>query len=124
MQTEVLDRIDDATLRMFVAWVPILPDDSEAAANGSSALVPDGRASHYWDAARALPPLFAPVLGLPEGWPAWDVYMVFAPGVLWGDAPPAPSYWEHQLGVDVRAPVLDGARFREAVLTAGGDVDG
>ena len=121
MQTEVLDKIDDAALRVFVAWVPILPDDSEASAIESSALVPDARASHYWDASRALPPLFAPVLGLPEGWPAWDVYMVFAPGVVWGASPPAPSYWEHQLGDEVDAPVLEGPTFRNVVR---GVIDG
>jgi hypothetical protein len=118
MQTDVLEKIDEASLRILVAWVPILPDDSEAAAIESSALVPDARASHFWDATRVLPPLFAPVLGLPESWPAWDVYMVFATGVRWVDAPPTPSYWEHQLGDEVDAPVLDGERFREAVLDA------
>ena len=118
MQAEVLNKIDDASLRMFGVWVPILPGDSEATAIESSALVPDARSAHFWDAKRALPPLFAPVLGLREGSPAWDVYMVFAPGVVWGAKAPAPSYWEHQLGNEVRAPVLDGERFREAVLVA------
>ncbi len=29
MQHTVLDAIDDASLRAYVAWVPILPEDTE-----------------------------------------------------------------------------------------------
>jgi hypothetical protein len=115
MQSAVLETIAEPSLRSYVVWVPILPDDSEATALASSALVPDGRATHFWDASRALPPLVAPVLGLPEGWPAWDVYLLYHRNARWDDAPPAPAYWEHQLGDEVKAPVLDGPRFAQQV---------
>ncbi len=111
MQSAVLDAIDDPSLRAYVAWLPILPDDSGAAARASSALVPDARARHYWDAERALPGPFAEALGLPDGWPAWDVYLAYPPGVTWGDWPPAPAFWHHQLGDLPIAPRLDGGAF-------------
>ena len=120
IQTSVLDEIDDPALRAYVAWVPILPDDSEPAARESCGLVTDARAAHFWDEQRVLPDLFASVLGLPEGWPAWDVYLAYPPGVTWGDRvqnapPPAPAFWHHQLGDLELAPKLDAPAFAKQV---------
>jgi hypothetical protein len=115
MQSAVLGTVDDPSLRAYVAWVPILPEDSLDAAREARSLVQDGRVSHFWDAERTLPALLAPLLGLPEGWPAWDVYLAYGRGARWTDAPPAPSFWHHQLGDQVRAPVLDGGAFGDGV---------
>ena len=100
-------------MRALIAWVPILPGDSEDAAQESASLVPDARASHYWDAEKALPPLFAPLLGLPKDWPAWDVYLAYPAGATWDDEPPAPAFWHHQLGDLDIAPKLDGEAFEK-----------
>jgi hypothetical protein len=118
MQDEVLERIDAPSLRAFVGWVPILPEDNGDEASKSASLVADARAAHFWDAGKSLPGPFAATLGLPEGWPAWDVYLIYPPGATWQDAPPAPSYWEHQLGERPGAPLLDGAVFRERLWSA------
>ncbi|MCH8066751.1 MAG: hypothetical protein IIC90_13150 [Chloroflexi bacterium] len=119
IQTSVLDEIDDPALRAYVAWVPILPDDNEPAARESCGLIPDARATHFWDEQRVLPDTFASVLGLPEGWPAWDVYLAYPPGVTWPDsiqkAPPAPAFWHHQLGDLELAPKLDAPAFAVGV---------
>lgn len=115
MQSSVLGTIDDPSVRAYIVWVPILPDDSQATAIATHALVTDQRASHFWDSGRSLPPLFAPVLGLPEGSPAWDVYLAYGVGVRWEGTPPVPAYWEHQLGDAPAAPTLDGPRFAEHV---------
>jgi len=112
MQRDVLATIDDLSLRAYVAWVPILPDDSEASARESSALVTDPRVAQFWDATKALPPLFASMLGLPEGWPAWGLYLAYAPGAAWASPP---AFWHHQLGDDLDAPTLDGPAFAEGV---------
>ncbi len=113
MQRDVLAQIDDPSLRAYVAWVPILPADSADAAGASSSIVEDGRAMQFWDGRKALSGPFALTLRLPEGSPAWDVYMVYPVGVTWDDAPPAPAFWHHQLGPQPKAAVLDGSRFRE-----------
>ena len=115
MQSSVLAAIGDASLRAYIAWLPMLPDDNQAAALGASALVPDGRASHFWDERRLLPALFAGVLGLPRGWPAWDVYLAYAPGARWGAVPPPPAFWQHQLGELTAAARLDGDVFAAQV---------
>ncbi len=111
IQSAVLDTIPEPSIRAYVAWVPILPDDNESAVLESCARITDGRAAHFWDEKRALPELFNPVLRLPEGWPAWDVYMAYPPGVRWEQEPPAPAYWHHQLGDLPNAPRLDGESF-------------
>jgi hypothetical protein len=111
IQTQVLDQVADASLRIYVAWVPILPDDGGDAAKESSALVTDGRVSQFWDADKTLPPSFAPVLGLPNDWPAWDVYLAYPAGPTWDDEPQKPAFWHHQLGELDLAPKLDGEAF-------------
>jgi hypothetical protein len=66
---------------------------------GGTALMPDERAAHYWDPDRLVGIAFQPHIPDLE-FPAWDVWMLFAPGVTWGERapPPAPTWWEHQLG--------------------------
>ncbi len=111
IQAKVLDQVADASLRAYIAWVPILPDDSGAAAEESSKLVTDERCSHFWDADKALLQPFADVLGLPQDWPAWDVYLAYPPGATWETEPPKPAFWHHQLGDLDLAPKLDGDAF-------------
>jgi len=54
--------------------------------------------------------LFQGALQLPPGSLAWDVYLIYPPGVKWEKEPPKPVYWQHQL--DIRtAPRLDGKPF-------------
>jgi hypothetical protein len=85
-------------LAALVAWVPILAADATGPDEGNLALVGDERALHFWDVNRQLPPLFARLLELPDPIPAWDVYLVYPPGVRWdADSPAAPAYWQHQL---------------------------
>ena len=117
MQSAVLGAIDDPSLRAYVVWVPILADDSHAAAREAQSLVTDARAAHFWDAERSLPPLFAPLLGLPEDLPAWDVYLAYGAEARWGAGPAMPSFWHHQLGEQVHAPALDGEQFAGHVRT-------
>lgn len=50
-----------------------------------------------WDSRRALGESFARTLRLKC--PAWDVYLIYEPGIKWIDGnPPEPSFWMHQLG--------------------------
>jgi hypothetical protein len=60
---------------------------------------------------------FQTVLGL--GSDAWDVYLLYGPGVRWdGDLPPRPDFWMHQLEeADRLAPFLDPYVFAERAMT-------
>jgi hypothetical protein len=89
---------------------------------GATRLVGDPRALHYWDEEGALVRAYREVLGIDE--PAWDVYMIYPPGVRWVDPlPPAPVFWMHQLGQPsaprvTQAPYLDPAAFAARVGSA------
>lgn len=103
----------DADLTGYVVWVPMLGGKAEHVP-AATRLVPDNRAAHYWDESGVLMRLYDQTLGL--GQSAWDIYMVYAPGVRWNEsAPPKPSYWMHQLGKKIAkrtgAPLLDAETF-------------
>ena len=79
-------------------------------------LVPDVRATHYWDSTGVTMRDYRAVLGLPED--AWDVYLVYGPDARWGgELPPKPIYWMHQLG-SPREPRVDGPYLDPAVFAA------
>ena len=87
---------NDARLRGFVVWLPMLPSDSRESAGAQAASFVDGRLMQHWDGDRASGNLLAKTLGLKGS--AWDVYLLYAPGVKWtGEQPPTPTFWMHQL---------------------------
>jgi RimJ/RimL family protein N-acetyltransferase len=81
----------------LVVWLPMKPKDSPEAAHLESENLTDERVSvRGWDNERQIGNLFAKPLKLSST--AWDVYLVYAPGIKWkGKQPPKPSYWMHQL---------------------------
>ena len=83
------------TVEGIVLWIPMLPSDDAAAAAVQADVWPGNRVQHWWDGAWEMSRLFQRSLGLRE--PAWDVYLLYRPGIRWeGEAPPAPSFWMHQ----------------------------
>lgn len=89
-------------LRGFVVWLPMLPNDSEKTAGLQAGSFVDSRVVQQWDGDRAAGNLLAKTLALKGN--AWDVYLLYAPGVKWvGEAPPAPTFWMHQLRADTGA---------------------
>jgi mercuric ion binding protein len=106
VQSVFAKHANDARLRGFVVWLPMLPSDSKESAGAQAAGFVDGRLMQHWDGERASGNLVAKTLGLKGA--AWDVYLLYAPGVKWdGEQPPAPTFWMHQLreesGADQRA---------------------
>ena len=75
----------------------MLPGDSARTARAATALISDTRACHYFDPERRAGRAIASRMG-GEGKIAWDMYLLFAPGVAWEDEPPLPLDWAHQLG--------------------------
>ena len=105
MQSHVFAPISSDRLRGFVVWVPKL-DGQERDVPEATHTVSDPRATHYWDGHAVLVHDYDAVLKL--GTDAWDVYLIYPPGVRWdGPTPPAPTFWMHQLG-SRRDPGVDG----------------
>ena len=92
-------------------------DDAEAARQQAEAFQ-DQRVVHAWDPDRCLSHLYAESLKL-RG-PAWDVYFLYAPGVVWsGNETPEPTFWMHQLPSEIGADgrlLLDPGRFAQETL--------
>lgn len=67
-------------------------------------------ANHYWEDSGIIGKHFQETLNLEVY--AWDIWMIFAPGVKWeGRLPPVPAFWMHQLGSLDTAPRLDVDEF-------------
>lgn len=91
-----MERIDGAALAPLVVWGPMLERETEAEARAATALLPDPRVQHFWTPEHGLAERFAPAVGLAEGERAWDVYLLYRPGVRWlGEAPPVPDLVLH-----------------------------
>lgn len=88
---------NDSRVHTLVVQVPALGAEEKHAA-ATVALMPGPRVIHYWD------PNGRTGLGFQEALDirmyAWDVWLVYEPGTRWeADAPPpAPMFWQHQLG--------------------------
>jgi len=122
----VFSGIGAKDLRGYIAWLPMKPADDPGTAALQAATFRDARLSESWDGDRAAGALFARMLKVKGT--AWDVYLLYPRGVLWeGDAPPAPSFWMHQLqaedGADQKL-CLDPARLRRETIALLGKVGG
>lgn len=95
--SELFEKQASEKLAGFAVWVPMKPKDSPQSAWLEAEKLKDVRINvRGWDNKRQIGNLFAKPLKLSST--AWDVYLVYTPGVKWeGEQPPKPSYWMHQL---------------------------
>lgn len=115
VQRELMEKIKDKRLSLHVVWTPVLKNDEHAAALSSQSLIPDPRATHYWDGDKVLGTVYGEAVELPNGRDfAWDIYFAFPGGVLWKDTVPIPADFAHQLGRDERH-LGNGSRLRKMV---------
>ena len=97
MHKSVFEGIASDRLKGYAVWEPILRTDDLRGARKATTILPDARVRHYWIDGQDVGELFQPALGLKET-VAWDVYLVYPPGVEWSaNAPPKPAYYMHQL---------------------------
>lgn len=87
-----------------MVWVP-KKDGREADVPAATKVIHDPRTVHFWDGSGSTMRMYQQVLSIPGD--AWDIYLLYRPGVRWdGDLPPQPDFWMHQLG-DAPGPHLD-----------------
>lgn len=106
MQRDVLAKLDNPDVRVYVVWVPMSRGLERDVAQATKE-VWDRRARHYWDGDGQLIASYRDVLsGYTE--PVWDTYVLYGKDAKWEDVkPPAPAYWMHQLG-SARKPRANG----------------
>lgn len=96
VERHILDKISDPDLRVYVVWEPVSSQDGEQAARDAVSLISGDRVTHFWSADRFTGKAFQNV-ATPQKDPLWDVFLVFAEGKRWGDSPPAPDLFMHNL---------------------------
>lgn len=92
----VFDLGKDSAVIGLVAWIPMMDADDLEAAEQEAARLDVPGVEHVWDGEKLLGDAFSTILDLQCS--AWDVYLLYAPGVTWsGELPPRPTFWMHQL---------------------------
>lgn len=82
---------------ILVIWVDMLRFDSEKAATKASGILDDSRVKQFWDPKNLVPEILGRGFDWEEGDPAWDIYLYYSPEATWGDDPPEPVAYFHQL---------------------------
>jgi hypothetical protein len=96
----ILKKFSSPQLHAILVWEPMRNGDSPAAATEQAGKVADSRIWQGWNGTKNVGEFFGKTLDLHDI--AWDVYLLYKPGIKWeGQEPPAPTFWMHQLqGVD------------------------
>ena len=115
IRDEVVIKLRGEPLSTFSVFIPMVGSDAKAPAEKAASELAKHGVKSYWDGDRKLGTAYAKLFGNPEGLKvAWDVYFVYGPDAVWGEGPPKPAFYMHQLKAD--DPLcLDGPKFRQAV---------
>lgn len=98
----IFEEFGASNLKGFAIWLPMMPGDNAQFARVKAETFKEHPVFHAWDPERRLGELYARALNLRAL--AWDVYLLYAPGVRWdGNEPPQPTFWMHQLPADTGA---------------------
>ncbi len=100
---EVLDKLPNKKLQIFVLWTPLLANDSQLAAQRAAALMPDSRVHHYWDLWSYANKHYAKEFDVPVS-EAWDLLAVYKPYLSWSGSLPEPTFWMQRRGLKVGTP--------------------
>ena len=115
---EIFEDVKSDKLKGFLVWLPMKANDNARTAFTEARSWKDPRVlAEGWDSEREVGNQFSKTLKLRGS--AWDVYLVYKPGVRWeGDLPPAPTFWMHQLRADVGADqkqCLNASRLKKEI---------
>lgn len=101
MQEAVLPKIKNLKVRLYAIWTPSYTTDSNQEwIDKGMAIFKGSTVKHYWDKDQKVAGTdgFGSLVTLPRDAPiAYDVYMIFAKGVLWKEKPPVPTEYLHQV---------------------------
>lgn len=115
LEKEWLKKDSLQDVAVYVVWSPQLGAVERHVA-GATALVPDARARHYWDAKMLVGSAFQAIVGAKA--PAWDTWMVFDKNAMWrADTVPRPSWWEHQMSSGPPELMLNASRWASHAIS-------
>ena len=99
VQRSITEDFPHADISVSIVWIEMLPEDTEAGAEGSALVIDDPRVRHFHDPARRSGQAIAASLGWKD-YVAWDIYLFYEAGSRWLDGPPTPAHFAHQLSRD------------------------
>ena len=107
-------KVSDPRLATFVVHVPTL-GAREANVAPASHLIANRYTMQYWEETGITGKLMQQVMGVDKY--VWDFWTIYGPNALWSDErlPPAPDFWQHQLGGLPRDKKLDAKVFAAKV---------
>ena len=87
-----LSAVNKTPIRAFIVWEPVIRTDISPPVSQVLALVPDPRASQYWDPSRLLSTAIRQSEGNGSTAVVWDWVAVFPPGARWEEVLPKPAF--------------------------------
>jgi hypothetical protein len=81
VQTEVLGKYPAAPLRVYIVWLPMLPNDARSKWQGTGGLMRDPRVMHFWDENKVVGQGYAKQDGVFGT--AWDTYYLYGSDAQW-----------------------------------------
>lgn len=120
VQRYVLDEIGGPGLAAYVVWGRMLGDEERADAEKATAFLADPRSRHWWTPRHDLAEALGRVVGMPEGEPGWDLFLLYPAGTRWppGAPPPEPAVTMHVERSLPAEQTLNGEELRRAVERA------
>lgn len=109
VQASILDAYPDADMAVQIVWIDMLPTDGRDAVVKIARMFSDPRVKQYYDVDRLAGRAISSHLLYENAGPAWDIYVFFDGEAVWGETPPKPADWMHQLSGGKRA---DPKRYR------------
>jgi len=92
----IFDLGSKASLAVYVVWIEMLPADNLDEAHRQAGHMLSPWIAHFHDPGKMAGKAIAETLGA-EDRVAWDFYLTYRPGDRWGETPPRPQAWTHQL---------------------------
>jgi hypothetical protein len=96
VQQVILQNYPKTNISVSMIWINMLPSDNQSAMKKATQSSADARVRHFYDPRRQAGKIIAQSLGEPSQ-VAWDIYLFYSAGSQWGDVPPQPTAWAHQL---------------------------
>jgi hypothetical protein len=84
----ILERYQNAQLRVYVVWVQRWGTDARSEIDGAGMV--DRRVTHFWDADNVVGAPFLERFGVDLGGLDYDFFLLFDRDATWGSSPPRP----------------------------------
>jgi len=83
-------------IEIIIVWIDMLAADNAITANEAAKIFQDDNVIQFYDPNRLVGKAIADSLGANNA-VGWDIYLFYKAESIWGEKPPLPLTWAHQL---------------------------